>query len=225
MKNYISILFISSLFICNDSFSLSNMSKNNIRLDKIIKDDSLINPLAKFSVKWNDKKFKSCRTVDGINYLNEEEKKVIWVLNMIRLDPQLFLKTILLKPDIANVWKCPNYYTLISDVKKLTPNNTPLLPDSLAFVSARCHAIQSGIKGYLGHDRKITDCKDDFFAECCEYGSFDAFTILMDLLVDKGVNPPGHREACFSPNYLKLGVSIQPHKSIYRVNTVMDFKR
>lgn len=224
MKNYIPILFISSLLIGNESFSLSNTNKNNIKLDKIIKEDSLINPLAKFSVKWNYKKFKSCKTVDGINYLNDEEKKVIWILNMIRLDPQLFIKTVLLNPAVMNAWKCPEYYTLISDVKKLKPDSTPLLPDSLAFVSARCHAIQSGNKGYVGHTRQVTECKSDFFGECCEYGSNNAFDILMDLLVDQGKNPAGHRIICLSNRYEKLGVAIQPHKSIYRVNTVMDFK-
>ncbi len=224
MKNYIPILFISSLLFCNVSFSFCNTDKKNYKLNKIIIYDSLINPLAKFSVKWNDKKFKSCKTVEGINYLNDEEKKVIWVLNMIRLDPQLFIKTVLLNPAVMKAWKCPEYYTLISDVKKLKPDSTPLLPDSLAFISARCHAIQSGNKGYVGHTRQVTECKSDFFGECCEYGSNNAFDILMDLLVDQGKNPAGHRIICLSNRYEKLGVAIQPHKSIYRVNTVMDFK-
>ena len=122
MKNYIFIFLIFSLFFNNESFSLSKPDNNNVKLAEKIKDDSLINPLAKYSVKWNDKKFKSCITFEGVNYLNEEEKKVIWILNMIRLDPQLFIKTVLLNPTVMNAWKCPEYYSLIADVKKLKPD-------------------------------------------------------------------------------------------------------
>ena len=224
MKIYNRILFITLLLINNVSFAFCFSDIYNFKFKKISDVDSFINPLVKYSNKWNDKKFKSCKSIEGIDYLNEEEKKVIWVLNMIRLDPQLFLKTVLLNPEVTSIWKCPNYYTLISDVKKLIPDSTPIIPDYSAFERARCHAIQSGIKGYLGHDRNISNCTDDFFGECCEYGSNNAFDILMDLLVDKGINPPGHRKVCLSAKYNKLGVSIQPHKSIYQVNTVMDFK-
>jgi hypothetical protein len=224
MKIYVSILFIITVFICNISFAFSDTEINNVKFKRYRGVDTLINPLLKYSEKWNDKKFKSCITFEGVNYLNEEEKKVIWVLNMIRLDPQLFIKTVLLNPQVMNTWRCPEYYTLIADVKKLKPDSTSLLPDSLAFVSARCHATQSGNIGYVGHSRQAGGCVKDFWGECCEYGSNNAFDILMNLLVDSGIYPPGHRYISLSPNYSKLGVSIQPHKSIYRVNTVMDFK-
>lgn len=189
--------------------------------------DSMVNPLSSYSAIWADKKYSSCNTAIQAQYLTEEEKNVIWVLNMIRQNPQLFLKTVLLNPKCHYYVKAEKrdfyFNSLITKLKTMKPINSLLLPDSAAFICARCHAIQSGKNGIIGHDRLNSGCEKDFHGECCDYGNNNALDILLNLLIDSGIPELGHRVICLSDSYQKLGVSIQPH-AVYRVNTVLDFK-
>ncbi len=189
--------------------------------------DSMVNPLSSYSAIWADKKYSESNTAIQAQYLSEEEKKVIWVLNMIRQNPQLFLKTVLLNPKCHYYIKAEKrdfyFNSLITKLKTMKPINSLLLPDSAAFISARCHAVQSGKNGIIGHDRLDSGCEKDFHGECCDYGNSDALDILLNLLIDRGIPELGHRVICLSDSYQKLGVSIQSH-TVYRINTVLDFK-
>jgi len=184
------------------------------------------NPLASYSPLWNQQKFMDCNTGATIKYFSKKEKEVIWILNMLRLDPQLFLETVLLNqtnPEYMEPGKRDeNYLSLMADLKKLKPANKMLIPDYAAYQSAYCHAVLSGKTGYVGHDRRGS-CKADFYGECCDYGNEDPLQALLDLLIDRYVASLGHRYICLSPNYNSIGVSIQPHKG-YGVNYVLDFK-
>ena len=197
------------------------------KVNGIKSSDSIINPLIKFSTQWSDSKYEDCNTAKNNNYLNKEEKKVIWTINMIRFNPQLFLNTVLLNPK-CDYYEKPEkrnsyYKSLIQTLKLMKPIKLELLPDSLAFVSARCHAYHSGIIGYVGHERNSNECKKDFNAECCDYGNSGAVNILMNLLIDDGIVTLGHRNVCLSNQYTSLGISIQPHHT-YEYNAVLDFK-
>jgi hypothetical protein len=189
--------------------------------------DSMHNPLLSYSPIWAGKKYTDCHTAFQTQYLTEEEKNVIWVLNMIRLNPKLFLKTVLLNPKCRYYVKPEKrdfyFISLITKFNTMKPINSLLVPDSMAFVSARCHAIASGKNGIIGHDRVNNNCEKDFHGECCDYGNNNALDILLNLLIDSGIPELGHRVICLSDSYQKLGVSIQPH-AVYRVNTVLDFK-
>jgi uncharacterized protein YkwD len=100
-----------------------------------------------------------------------------------------------------------------------------LYPDNACFISAKSHAYQSGITGYVGHERKTpgSKSKEHFNGECCEYGHSDPLDIVLSLLIDVGIPSLGHRVVCLG-DYAKLGVSLQPHKR-YSINTVLDFYR
>ena len=194
---------------------------------KEIKPDSTVNPLKKYAAIWADHKYDSYNTASTASYLSLEEKNVLWVLNMARAFPQQFLNTVVLNPK-SDYYVKPekrNHYfiSLMTTLKKMKPILIPLTPDSTAFISARCHAIQSGIEGRIGHDRSRSGCTKEFEGECCDYGNDNAVDILLNLLVDDGIPGVGHRLICLSNSYTKIGISIQPHK-VYEVNTVMDFK-
>lgn len=194
---------------------------------KDLKSDSFINPLKKYAAVWADHKYDSYNTASNENYLSLEEKNVLWVLNLARAFPQQFLNTVVLNPKSEYYVKPEkrNHYflSLMTTLKKMKPILVPLSPDSIAFISARCHAIQSGIEGSIGHNRSRSDCAKAFEGECCDYGNDNAVDILLNLLVDDGIPGVGHRLICLSNSYTKIGISIQPHK-VYEVNTVMDFK-
>jgi hypothetical protein len=191
-----------------------------------VKTNNKVNPLAKYSQSWNDTKYKICNTATESNFLSEDEKNVIWVLNMVRMSPQLYLKTVLLNPK-CELYIAPekrDYYfkSLITSLQQLAPKPQVLMPDREAYNSAFCHAKTAGEDGYVGHERR-KNCVSDFYGECCDYGYNDPALIILHLLIDKDVPSLGHRNICLSSSYDKIGVSIQPHTK-YRVNTVMDFK-
>ncbi len=184
-------------------------------------------PLAAYSPAWNQAKYLRCNTAASASYLTESEKQVIYIINLLRTDPNLFAATVLKKyPDLtgkSGAAVSSYYRSLVDTVSNMKPQGI-LQPDSLCFLSARCHAISSGEAGYVGHDRQTTACKklEYYNAECCHYGFSDPLDIVMSLLIDENVPSLGHRYAILG-NYLRLGVSIQPH-STYRFNAVLDFK-
>ncbi len=172
------------------------------------------NDVVDFSV-WEKPKYLEANTAVNEDYLTSEEKQVYYYLNLMRMNPGLFAVTYL-----KYLKGSKDYYesTLLRDLNRLSPK--PILkPDRKLFESAKCHAVESGKSGYIGHNR--SKCKEYFIGECCDYGDNKALETVVRLLVDKGVESLGHRKICMM-DFERLGVSIKPHK-IYKANTVLDF--
>jgi uncharacterized protein YkwD len=150
-------------------------------------------------------------------YLSESEKKVYYYLNLVRQNPKQFCDTYL-----PHTKGSSNHYesSLYKELQVLKP--LPLFkPNQKLYESAKCHARESGISGYVGHER--TKCAEYFMGECCHYGVEEPLQIVIDLLIDQGVSSLGHRKIILDPGYTELGVSMQPHKG-YGINTVLDFR-
>lgn len=186
-----------------------------------------INPLATYHPVWNHTRYEACNTAKHVSYMSPVEKEIIFILNLVRAYPQQFLNTIVLKwPEIMERphLKSSTYFTsLVEDMKPL--ESLPILqPDSLLWLSARCHAVSSGKNGYLGHERITKECEQlkKFFGECCSYGTRNPVELIVRLLIDENVPGYGHRYICLKPAYRTIGVSVQPHKT-YGVNAVLDF--
>ena len=182
-------------------------------------------PLSAFSDEWNKPEYAVSNTAANAAYLSDQEKKVIYILNLARMNPPLFAKTVVRAyPNYSGeqeLVQSEYYRSLLLFLQKKTP--MPLLqPDRSLFESARCHAETSGQTGYVGHERRTKACKDlqTFLGECCQYGYQDPLSIVMELLIDEGVPSLGHRIILFTP-HTQIGVSIQPHNR-YRWNTVIN---
>ncbi|MEP7237126.1 MAG: hypothetical protein ABI685_04665 [Ferruginibacter sp.] len=184
-------------------------------------------PLSAYSEKWNEVKYNACNTAANATYMSKKEKDVIYILNLIRTNPALFANTVLKKyPALSgNGYLADDeyYFKSLVDTLLTLPAKQMLYPDNDCFISAKAHAYQSGITGYVGHERKSNDSKlkKHYFGECCEYGHNAPLDIILALLIDEGIPSLGHRIVCLS-DYAKLGVSLQPHKR-YGTNTVLDF--
>src|SRR3569832_2198927 len=104
-------------------------------------------PLADYSTEWNDAKYLTCNTAANVRYMTEEEKKVIYILNMARMNPALFAKTVVNQYPEKGKWSVnrSSYYftSLLDTLQKLKPLNL-LYPDSLCYKSALCHAVTTG---------------------------------------------------------------------------------
>ncbi len=183
-------------------------------------------PLSKFSKEWSHPKYLDCNTAKNSSFLTQKEKQVIFILNLARTNPLLFLNSVVKRypvisenPNLVNSSYYKSLLVFLQNHSKLPT----LQPDRNLFESARCHALNSGKIGYEGHDRQSEKCKtvENFRGECCFYGPDDPLVIVMELLIDEDVPSFGHRDIFFTP-YTKIGVSIQPHVT-YRWNSVLDF--
>jgi uncharacterized protein YkwD len=204
---------ILALVTITSSFQLSRISdpgKQNVA-----------SPLSEFSEEWNDPKYEVCNTAKNANYMTSKEKEVIYILNLARMNPQLFCSTVV-EADGKEI-ESDDYTSLVNEMKKMQPLNI-LEPDMKTFQSAQCHAITSGKLGFVGHTRQTNNCKKmaHFYGECCSYGETIPVDIILQLLIDDGVPGVGHRKICFTDFYTGIGVSIQPHKR-YGSSAVLDF--
>lgn len=184
-------------------------------------------PLARYSKEWSQPKYKACNTAAGAKYLTAEEKEVIWILNMARMDPQLFRNTILRRAyEIASTDTFSDTYFRTLDAEMAVMKPLPVqLPDSVCALSAKMHAVMSGKTNYAGHERNTPESRkvQCYGGECCHYGGGSPLRIVLSLLVDQDVPSLGHRKICFG-SYARIGVGIAPHLS-YGSNAVLDFVR
>ena len=184
-------------------------------------------PLSAYSRKWDDAKYLACNTAKNSSYMSDSEKKIIYILNLARMNPKLFAETVVLTfhPDAGkNESGEPRYVSsLIAMLDTVRPLNL-LKPDQDCYKSAYMHASTSGKLGYTGHERQTTAATkaQRFRGECCSYGHGSPIQIVMQLLVDQDVPSLGHRMICLG-SYTTIGVSLEPHKS-WSYNCVLDFR-
>lgn len=182
-------------------------------------------PLAAYSAEWNKPAYLRCNTAAQTPYLSQTEKEVIYILNLARINPPLFARTVVARyPDLggSSYLRNSDYYKSLLDTMARVKPLPLLMPDKTLFESARCHAVEAGRTGYVGHDRTTADCEklERFSGECCQYGYSRPLQIVMSLLIDENVPSLGHRKLLLS-RFGKAGVSVQPH-SDYGTNTVID---
>ncbi|MEP6676552.1 MAG: hypothetical protein ABJA78_15430 [Ferruginibacter sp.] len=177
-----------------------------------------VSPLSTYSREFDKPEYTACNTAVSASYMTSEEKNVIYILNMARMNPKLFCTAVVKK---YTGTRDSYVKSLIQTMNRMKPQGL-IYPDSICYISAQCHAAISGSTGYAGHDRS-GDCLDKrhFNGECCDYGHDKAIDIVMALLIDENVESLGHRSICFSP-YKVMAVSIAPHTA-WRYNAVLDF--
>jgi uncharacterized protein YkwD len=177
--------------------------------------------------QWDDQVLKKANTAAGSEFLNEDEQKVILIMNLARADGLLFAETFL-KNYLALKEKKSNKYirSLYHDLQKV--KNLPMLfPEKDLYDIARDHATRSGMKGYEGHKGfkgRYTPVMDRYMevGENIYYGKYTPEEIVLQLLIDEGIEDLGHRNNILNPRFNSIGVSIKPHKS-YDYNCVMSF--
>lgn len=177
---------------------------------------------------WDADVVRLLNTGSEIEYLNEEEKKVILFMNMARHDGPLFEQTFL-DSYIQEKQQENNSYvrSLRKDLKK-TSGLSPLMPEKDLTAVAQGHARQSGEKGSTGHQGFNTRFEPlmgnpySHVGENCSYGYERAIDIVISLLIDEGIKSLGHRNNILAVDFNSVGVAIRPHRS-YRTNCVMDF--
>ena len=185
---------------------------------------------------WTAEELAKANTAAGADYLSDEEKKTIMLVNLARLDGKRYLQSYFQEYNSTAYVKMKssdNSYmkSLRKDLDEV--KNLPmLLPDKGLFKAAEYHARDTGKNGLVGHtssngtsfNKRLPKYVKGWnrLAENCSYGYQDAASIVGQLLLDENVPSLGHRKSIINPELEYIGVSIQPH-SKYGYNCVMDF--
>ncbi|MBP5502746.1 MAG: CAP domain-containing protein [Bacteroidales bacterium] len=179
--------------------------------------------------RWDAEVFDRANTAKDVSYLSDDEKSVICLCNLARLNGTLFANTYLRDYVAEKSIKSDYVQTLIRDLQKV--RDLPMLiPDLGLCTAAANHASDIGRTGRTGH--KSSDGRDlikrfeKYFAngtvsENCSYGKAAPLDIVMQLLIDDGVESLGHRTVMLSKQYGAVGVSIAKH-SVFQYNCVLD---
>jgi hypothetical protein len=104
---------------------------------------SSVSPLALYSTEWNKPEYLACNTAKNVTYMSAEEKKVIYILNLLRKNPKLFARTVIAKypANAGQNWlvNIDEYKSLLDTVNKMQPLNL-LQPNKKCYTSSQCHA-------------------------------------------------------------------------------------
>jgi uncharacterized protein YkwD len=184
---------------------------------------------------WSEAELAKANTAVNANYLTEEEKQTIMLVNLARLDGKKYLQTYFQQyknTPYAEMSSSGNKYmvSLKADLDKA--KNLPMLkPDVGLSKAAKYHAKDAGKNGIVGHTSSngMTMSKRlpkyvkgwNRLAENCSYGFSEATDIVGQLLLDEDVPSLGHRKSILDTKLEFIGVAIAPHTK-YKFNCVMD---
>jgi uncharacterized protein YkwD len=175
---------------------------------------------------WNKEVIEAANTAKESAFLTQQEKDIVWLTNLVRFDGALFAKTFLKEyVDKHQVPEAENLKSLNKELRRI--NQLPLLMVDRNIVNlASEFALESGIKGSVGHQKFSTRVKKSRharFAENCHYGQdTSALTVLISLLIDEDVASLGHRKNILDPKMLYIGLAIRPHK-IHKYVCVIEY--
>jgi len=186
----------------------------------------------KLFAMWTDSTLSISNSAADVAYMSEEEKKVIFYINLCRINPPLFASTYLndyLKE--KEIKKDKVVKDLIDDLENSYARGL-LLPSEALTIVARAQAKDMGNTGRTGHNssdgksfqERISELALTFqgINENANYGQEFALDIVIDLLIDRDVPNVGHRRNILDDDMKFAGVAIEPHKK-WRFNCVQDF--
>jgi uncharacterized protein YkwD len=166
-------------------------------------------------------------TTEGHDYMSPDEKQQIIYLNKIRSNPKLFAEQYLVHLNQLSESHKEIYQKLLR-----FPTSKLLKPSKALFLASKNHAKDIGENGITGH--KSTDGADlrdrlskyaenpRYFGENCSYGIKDPLGIVIQLVVDDGLQSRANRANILNEVYDQIGLSVQPHSS-YKYTCVQVF--
>lgn len=182
--------------------------------------------------KFSSESMQAAFPKDNVSFMNSDEQKLVFYMNLLRLDPQLFMDEIV-KPYVAfNELNVNNYVkSLYKDLSKAPPTSPFFMREDL-YKMAESHLEDIGKKGLTGHvgsngktfAKRAAPMLEKYetVSENVGLGFYSPLDNLIGLLIDDGVKDLGHRKAILSPNYNCVGVAIGKHKE-FVYGCVMDF--
>jgi uncharacterized protein YkwD len=158
--------------------------------------------------------------------LTDTESKIIELVNFARTSPQQFLEEVA-KPYIEAKELQRNSYA--KSLLRALQNQKPLQKLEVSYslmAMARDYSLEAGKKGWTNHVR--TSARFKKFApefetngENLQFGSHDAVSVVMDLLIDLNVRDLGHRKNILDPDFTHIGVAFGDHRSFATIGVMV----
>lgn len=224
-RNFYAWKLINLGLINRNEYLQSNLYKN-----QQVDPTQLMDSAYVFEV-WHDSIYQIANTGKYASYLSKQEKNILYIINLSRINPDLFESTFLAKYIELNPDEKGSYASSLKKTLKKMDPLPPYQPDSLLFLASQLHAKDYGGKGKEGHGGLFGSPEGrmehfgaigEITAENCDYGMYLASEIVLHLLVDNGISGVGHRKNLLASDLLRIGISVQPHAQ-YDINCVMDF--
>jgi len=196
---------------------------------------------------WSPEELEIANTAINTTYLNDEEKKIIFYMNLSRMDGEKFFNTYF--QDFVNAYNIDmkqysnfeelrvnrkdKYYRGLEKDLKGIKGLSIFSPDETLTYIAQQHAKDLSKNNIAGHNssdgRTVKDRISQYYprhamAENLAFGFSKGLANVCMLLLDKGVPDLGHRKTILGTSYnLNLvGVNIRKHPG-YRYCAVIDF--
>jgi uncharacterized protein YkwD len=174
------------------------------------------------AANWNIADLDTARTVD---YLSDLEKDIVLEMNMARSDPRKY----------AEMYINPGQGAFAKDCYEELRNSESrpvLLPKKGLSQAAKDHVVDTGPQGITGHTGTDGSSMSERLnrygtwkggcSENCSYGHNTARGIVLQLLIDDGVESRGHRKNIMNKSSKYVGVAAGSHAK-YRSMCVQDF--
>ena len=161
---------------------------------------------------------------------SNDEMAVIDEMNYARTKPMEYVDK-RLKPLVTN--EINTYQSFLAECiseMELMKALQPLTYNEACYLAAKEWVEKSGAKGTIGHEDNFSDRITKYglqwkaTGENCSYGIETPIDIVIQLLIDAGVETRGHRKNILNANFTYAGASIGEHKG-YRVMCCIDFAR
>lgn len=197
--------------------------------------------------KWTSAELALANTAKNVKYLSTEEKKIIFYMNLARMDGKRFFDTYFQQyidehnvrmkqysnyKDVRVSRNDPYYRGLEQDLRDIK-NLGLLYPDETLSYVSRLHGKDMNKHDLAGHNssdgRTMVDRIQKYYprhgmAENLAFGFSSALANVSLLLLDKGVPDLGHRKNILNKTLgiNIVGVSIQAHPH-YKYSATIDF--
>ena len=168
----------------------------------------------KASSVFSDAEINKANTAKDATYLSDDEKLVIFYMNLARLDGEKFTEAYL-----SDLKKSTNSYekSLVEDLKN-SKNKKMLIPNENLCKASRAHVNDIGPKGLVQHNSSdgtatFTRVKKYYkggqMGENIQFGPSDPLKIVRQLLIDQNTESLGHRKNILGDAYTRIG----PHST------------
>jgi len=158
----------------------------------------------------------------------QKSNAVVFYCNMARVDGKKFVETIL-RPYLELVGDTAYSLYLQSLISELNSKKSqlPLKHNLWLEMMAKSYSMNAGRKGIVGHDRfnqrfQLLISLRKAVGENCSYGEESAVGVVVQLMIDEGVENLGHRHNILSNTFKSIGIGFAPHKG-YGINCVEEF--
>lgn len=154
------------------------------------------------------------------------EDSIFELVNYVRQEPKRFLTEVAQPYIKSNELENSSYAkSLTRTLQKQNPL-PPLSRNKQLMDMAANFAVEAGRKGWTDHVR--TDARFKKYApeieitgENLQFGSADALSVIMELLIDEGVRNLGHRKNILDPEFSLIGIGFGNHKTFDTIGVIV----